>query len=212
MSQPLSHLLYVPTGGSAPYPLIVYLHGSGERGDGSNLEAVKLYAVCTYLEQGNTIPAYVLAPQCPLNLSWGQVISRLDATLDDFLAHHRVDERRITITGFSMGGYGAWSYVTQNPNRFAAMLPVAGTTLHHEVFIPEPIDPCAIGDTPLWIIQSAGDPIVHTDRSDAVAAKLNECAVEYTYTRYKSEEHTEAARRAYADPAIYEWLLKQVQA
>lgn len=211
MSQPLPHLLYEPTGGSAPYPLIVYLHGSGERGDGSNLEAVKLYAVCTYLEQGNTLPAYVLAPQCPLNMSWAQAMSRLDRTIDDLITALPIDKQRISITGFSMGGYGAWSYVTQNPNRFSAMLPVAGTTLHHEIFIPEPIDPCAIGDTPLWIIQSAGDPIVHTDRSDAVAAKLNACGTEYTYTRYKSEGHTDAARRAYADPAIYEWLLKQVK-
>jgi predicted peptidase len=211
VSQPLPHLLYEPTGGESPFPLIVFLHGSGERGDGSNLELVKKYGVPTYIEQGNTLPAYVLAPQCPLGVGWHQVISRLDRTIDEVIGAHPIDTRRITITGFSMGGYGAWAYVTENQARFAAMLPVAGTALSHKLFLPK-INPCAIGVTPAWIIQSEGDPLVPAQRSDQVVTFLIECGALFTYTRYDEEDHGDAARRAYSDPAIYEWLLAQVKA
>ena len=208
MSQSLPFVLYEPTGGQAPHPVIVFLHGSGERGDGDFVLAKK-HGLPKYLDQGNTLPAYVLVPQCPLNVGWGDVLSRLDRTITDVIAAHDIDQRRLYITGFSMGGYGSWSYVTHYPTRFAAMLPVAGTGFH-QIFLRE-LDPCAIGSTPVWIIQSGGDPIVPASRSDVIVANLTDCGANFKYTRYETEDHGETAQRAFFDPAIYEWLFQQTK-
>lgn len=210
MTEPLPHLLYEPTGGAAPYPLIVFLHASGERGDGSNINVLRNYCVPAYVEQGNALPAYVLAPQCPLGIGWNSVIPELDATIDAVIATRPIDQRRITLTGFGMGGNGAWAYVTQNQTRFAAMLPVAGTAFHYADFLPK-INPCDIGATPTWIIQSERDPKALAKDSDQVVTVLIDCGAIFTYTRYDTEGHSATARRAYFDPAIYEWLLGQTK-
>src|SRR5689334_18148995 len=102
---PLKYLLYPPqVEAQAPYPLVIFLHGIGERGD--DLELVKKYGLPYYTETGEVkLPAYIAAPQCPADVRWADILDELDLWLNELLATNPFDLRRIYLTGFSMGGF-----------------------------------------------------------------------------------------------------------
>ena len=103
---PLRYLLYPPQGDEpAPHPLILFLHGIGERGD--NLDLVKKWGLPKYAETGEVaLPAYIAAPQCPIDQRWEDVLDPLDALLADLLHDQPIDAQRVYLTGFSLNGYG----------------------------------------------------------------------------------------------------------
>ena len=114
------YLKYLPEGydGKKKVPLLLFLHGAGERGD--NLDLVTVHGPPKLIKKGKKFPFIVISPQC-LKGSWWDAAG-LDALLDEFISKHAVDESRIYCTGLSMGGYGTWALGGQNPKRFAACL------------------------------------------------------------------------------------------
>ena len=117
----LNYLLHAPEDIKAKKPLIVFLHGSGEKG--SDLEKVKVHGPFKYLKT-NRLDAYVLAPQCPENEYWdAETLYRL---IQNILKVNNIDEKRIYLTGLSMGGWGAWNLAFAHPDMFAALVPIAG--------------------------------------------------------------------------------------
>jgi predicted peptidase len=178
------------------------LHGMGERG--SDLNYVKIWGPLAYRAAGGTLSAYAAAPQCPKRSYWNHLLPDLNAWLDSILPEHPIDRDRVILTGFSMGGFGTCEWAYRNPDRFAAIVPVAGAV------VPEgKKNPCALSTLPMWIIAGARDRAVPISGIDAFVNLIRSCGAEPDYTRYDDADHVETAKRAYFDTTIYDWMLSQ---
>ena len=122
----VNYLLYLPQDygkdTSKVWPLMVFLHGSGEAG--SDIEKVKMHGPPKLIEQGKQYPFIVVSPQAPENEGWEpQVIIRMIRGLQ---SKYKIDKERIYLTGLSMGGFGTWNIASKFPSVFAAIAPVCG--------------------------------------------------------------------------------------
>ena len=122
----LNYLLYLPKDYNKDpkkqWPLLIFLHGAGERGN--DIDMVKMHGPPMLAEKGKHFPFIILSPQCPKDSWWTyepimDLIEKIEST-------HRVDSKRIYLTGLSMGGYGTWALIAQYPHKFAAAAPVCG--------------------------------------------------------------------------------------
>jgi predicted peptidase len=194
----LPYLLYAPEGADvrADWPLAVFLHGSGERG--ADLALAAKHGLPRWLEEGGEFDGYVLVPQCPKGRQWEDVLDGLDAMVERVAGENPVAAERILLTGFSMGGYGGWSWALRDPARFAAFAPVAGSRL--------PGPPDALRGLPIWIFHGAADTHVPVAGADECAAALAKAGIPFGYTRYPDADHGSTSRLAYADPELRRWM------
>ena len=197
----LGYLLYLPPGyeeSDGPWPLLMFLHGMGERGD--DLEQVKLHGPPELIAAGRDFPFIVVSPQCPDTSYWPVEVEALSALLDDICARLNVDERRIYLTGLSMGGFGTWAWAVREPGRFAALAPVCGRG--------DPKKAHMIKDVPCWVFHGAKDDTVHLTASEEMVAALKEAGGAPKFTVYPEAGH-DSWTETYDDPELYEWLLAQ---
>jgi predicted peptidase len=123
----LNYLIWLPEEHSEdgdPVPLLLFLHGAGERGD--DLEKLKVHGPPKMIEAGHKFPAIVVSPQCPEESWWPREVDALIGLLDQIEKAYNVDKQRIYVTGLSMGGYGTWHLGGRQPGRFAALVPICG--------------------------------------------------------------------------------------
>ena len=202
----LRYLTYPPpcVADQRRWPLIVFLHGSGERGD--DLSLVKRYGAPRYLEDGLQVPAFVAAPQCPAGQRWELLVEDLERLVSHLVATLPVDEGNVLLTGFSLGGFGAWAWALRNPGRFAALAPVAGCEAGGEGALDAL---CTLRDLPIWIIHGAADTHVPVAGADAYADRLARCGADVRYSRLPDADHGDTGREAYSTPELYLWLASQ---
>lgn len=132
----------------ARFPLIIFLHGSGERGD--DLNTVKRTGLPAYLARHPEFPAVVISPQCPLGEWWHPL--EIHDLIDQALVKYRIDPDRIYMTGLSRGGFGTWSYATWYPSSLAAIVPICG--------IGDPKDMARLKSLPTWVFHGEADRVV----------------------------------------------------
>ncbi len=200
------------------FPLIVFLHGSGERGKDN--EAQLKWGVMNFASDQMMIahPAYVLAPQCPEKQSWSNfeehknnincVLKKSPSIPMDLLIHlihqlcktERIDTNRIYITGVSMGGFGTFDAITRHPYLFAAAVPVCGAG--------DTTKAPLIAHIPMWIYHGAEDPAVSPAYSYNMNAALVKVGAHPGLTIYPSIGHF-SWLGAYIDPLMIEWLFQQ---
>ncbi len=198
----LSYLLYLPEGyepaGSEPegpaWPLVLFLHGAGERGD--DLARVAVHGPPRRVREGESFPFILASPQLPAGQYWNPGL--LHALLDDLAGRYRVDEDRVYVTGLSLGGFGTWALAASRPERFAAIAPVCGGG--------DPTAVCGIGRLPVWAFHGAEDTVVPVERSEELVDALGACGGDVRFTVYPEAGH-DAWTETYADPALYAWLL-----
>jgi len=205
----LNYLLSVPqeyggSGQKAPseggWPLIIFLHGAGERGD--DLARVKKHGIARRLEEGMILDAIVASPQCPTDSWWTNELIALNALLDHLLAAYAVDASRIYLTGLSMGGFGTWTWALSRLNTFAALAPICGGLAMPTPFVTQ------LTTTPIWAFHGAKDPVVPlASQSDLVEA-LQAADANIRFTVYPEAEH-DSWTVTYEDPRFYEWLFAQ---
>ena len=120
----LNYLRYLPPNYDKQdsWPLLLFLHGAGERGE--DLDLVKVHGPPKLISQGTDFPFIVISPQSPKDRWWRP--NELTALLDDVAKNYKVDEDRICVTGLSMGGFGTWALAAYTPRRFAALAPICG--------------------------------------------------------------------------------------
>jgi predicted peptidase len=210
--QRVRYLLYAPAAyakGTRRWPLIVFLHGSGERGtDPSVLDAQPLPKT---LARTTRFPAIVLSPQLPPPFVWwSDFVEPVDSLVSRLEAEYRIDPRRVYLTGLSLGGFGTWSYGLRHPERFAALVPIAGGYIQGSTVVSRGI--CRLRSMPIWAFHGAADTIVYPYQSEVLVRALRRCGSRLVrFTLYPGVDHFGSWPRAYADPALWRWLFAQRQ-
>jgi predicted peptidase len=192
----LRYLLYTPIEyeeGTGRWPLILFLHGDGERGNDPRL--VKQEGLARFLEGRLRFPFVVVSPQLPRRASWET--GRLLDLLDEVVSKVRVDEERVSVTGLSSGALAAWEMALRAPGRIAAIAPIATPRV-----LP---DLCRMKDVAVWAFHGARDGRVPARRSRKAVESFLACGGEARLTIYASDGH-DAWTRAYSEPELYEWL------
>jgi predicted peptidase len=202
------------------WPLILFLHGSGERG--ANLALVAkhgppklIQAVAKKAEQPANIAAaaraltsefIVISPQCPADQVWDDEI--LIALLDHMSSAYKVDASRVYLTGLSMGGYGAWSLGLKAPQRFAAIAPICGGGNMLDLIVSPTANNPALKSLPVWAFHGGRDPVVPTIESQRMVdalIRLGDKSVQLTI--YPEATH-DSWTATYANPELYSWFLQ----
>ncbi len=197
------YLLTLPSGYAddpqKKWPLLVFLHGAGERGD--DLELLKKHGPTKLIAEGRTFEAIVIAPQVPSGEFWNP--HGVNALVETIKRTHRVDEDRVYLTGISMGGFGTFETITHYPNVFAAAIPICGGAGINVVKFG------AIRNLPLWIFHGAKDSTVPVQFSEMAAATLKRLnAPNYKFTVYPEAKH-DSWTETYANPEVWDWLFAQ---
>lgn len=195
----LDYLLYLPKDYDQKdaWPLLLFLHGSGERGD--DLKKVKVHGPPKLIAAGKEFPFIVVSPQCPTR-SRGWQPHELSALLDEIVEKYKVDKDRIYVTGLSMGGFGTWSLAAFSPDRFAALVPICGGG--------DPNTARRISHIAVWVFHGAKDPTVPLERSEKMVEALKKAGSNVKFTIYPEARH-DSWTQAYNDPELYKWLLQQ---
>lgn len=196
----LNYALHIPGDTKEKKPLIIFLHGSGEKG--TDIEKVKVHGPFKYLKTHN-LDAYVLAPQCPENEYWdSEAVYRLIIKIQK---ENNVDPSRIYLTGLSMGAWGAWNLIYAHPETFAAFVPIAGYVDR----IPM-IENCKIASIPIRIFHGLLDNVVDVNYSITMYKKLKACNTNIELTIFEDADH-DSWSRVYDDQKIYDWMFKQIK-
>ena len=198
------------------YPLVLFLHGAGERGEDNTVQLVHGMADFASEENRAKYPCFVLAPQCPAGKKWAEVdwsasthkqpekpsdpaqntLELMDVLAKDF----SIDPTRLYITGLSMGGYGTWDLISRFPEKFAAAAPVCGggdeTQAERLIKIP------------IWAFHGDKDTAVKPERSRNMIAAIKKAGGEPRYTEYAGVGHNSWVK-AYHDPELMSWLFAQ---
>ena len=197
----LPYLLHLPEGVEArhDWPLIVFLHGSGERGD--DLERMRRQGLPKRLGEGLELPAVVVSPQCPDGQVWAQQYPAVMALVDDVMARFGVDPDRVLLTGLSLGGAGVVHLAASYPERFAALVPISGPWTFYYV-TP------GMARLPLWAFHGEDDPVVSVEDSHRLVAAVQALGGDARLTTYPGVAH-DAWTKAYATDELFDWLLAQ---
>lgn len=199
----LEYLLFLPANYTVDddrlWPLILFLHGAGERG--SDLEKIRKHGIPKIIDDKPDFPFVAISPQCPADDWWTMdfIVECLVGLLNTVQSNYRIDQARIYLTGLSMGGYGTWALAERLPDRFAALAPICGAG--H----PERI--AAIAHIPTWIFHGEKDQVVQPEESDRMYHALKEAGSEVKYTLYPEAAH-DSWTQTYKNPELFDWFLK----
>jgi predicted peptidase len=202
------YLLFTPKGydpkGDKHWPLMLFLHGAGERG--TDLSKVAVHGPPKIVKSRPDFPFIVVSPQCPNDQIWSNDV--LLALLDDVIATHKVDTNRVYLTGLSMGGFGSWSLALQYPERWAAVAPICGGGNTIDALLTPRKKAAALKSLPFWVFHGAKDPVVKLEESERMVKALKAAGVkEVELTVYPEAQH-DSWTETYANEKLYEWFLK----
>lgn len=200
----LDYWLYIPENfdPSQQWPLILFLHGSDERGTTIDRLSSEI------IEARSDLPFIVVTPQLDSGF-WDKRIPDLNELLDQMIDTLPVNPDQIYLTGLSLGGFGTWVYALQHPDRFAAVAPIAGGYELGSELAPENI--CDIKDLPIWVFHGEADAQVAPFHSQILVDALRACGSDVIFTLYPDAGHISSWENAYADPALYEWFLSHTR-
>ena len=196
----LNYRVYTPEGETAELPLLIYLHGAGERGDTPDkLDHILRHGIPKLLSEGREIPAVVLCPQCPTNAVWDNVVFAAKALIDRIAEEYHILPDRILLTGSSMGGYGTFALALANPAFFAAVAPISGGNMSWRA--------SNLITTPVFAVHGERDtlvpPICSRQMTDAITAAGGDA----TLLLLPEHGHNDAIDYAYRHTNVIEWLL-----
>jgi predicted peptidase len=206
-TQKLNYLLLLPedykTKKKERWPLMLFLHGMGERG--SDLAKVRVHGPPKVAEKMTNFPFILVSPQCPDGAWWDN--ESLTALLDEVQEKYRVDTNRVYLTGLSMGGFGTWNLALTYPERFAAVVPICGGGNPIPIYGFDAKRKETLKSLPFWVFHGDKDPAVPLLESERMVNALKKYGVkEVNFTVYPGVGH-DSWTQTYADPKLYEWLL-----
>ena len=195
------YILYTPKDydGVKKYPILFFLHGAGERGDDLNL--VKHHGVSRLFEEGKTLQAVVVCPQCKAEKTWNSDPVKLKKFFDRMIEKYAVNADMVSITGLSMGGFGTWQMIMDYPEFFSAAAPVCGGGLSWRAYRAK--------DLPIRIFHGEMDNVVPAFYSKEFYRVLQENgAKDTTLTLYPTLWHN-CWDEAYGETDVLEWLISK---
>lgn len=198
------------------YPLVIFLHGAGERGDDNKAQLKHGAPLFAKPESREKFPCFVIAPQCPKDQTWSAVKGWTDAesfqtepkpamklllgAVDAIEKEFTIDPDRIYVTGLSMGGYGSWDLITRFPGKFAAAIPVCGGGDKEKIAIAKGV--------PVWAFHGLADNVVPPARSQEMVAAIRAAGGKAAHTEYPGVAH-DSWTYAYGEPNLLPWLFAQ---
>lgn len=194
----LNYLLSLPAeyeSSKKSWPLVLFLHGSGE--SGTDLEKVKIHGPPKIVEAKGPFPFILVSPQSA-GRGWNPDV--LNGLLDSVMKQYRVDKDRVYVTGLSMGGFGTWTLAAAHPERFAAIAPICGGG--------NPEDAPKLAKLPIWVFHGGKDPTVPVRRSEEMVSALKAAGGNPKFTVYPEAGH-DSWTVTYDNPEFYKWLLEQ---
>lgn len=195
----MEYLLYLPKDYDTQdkqWPLMVFLHGAGERG--SDLNQVKAHGPAKLVEEGREFEFIIVSPQCPTDQWWPNRVEHVMALIDEMVETYRVDEDRIYLTGLSMGGFGTWAAGCLHPEKFAAIAPICGGG--HSYLAGN------LKTVPVWAFHGAKDNVVPLQQSREMVDAVNRAGGNAKLTVYPEAGH-DSWTETYNDDEFYTWLL-----
>jgi predicted peptidase len=217
----LPYRLYVPQNydSSKTYPLVMFLHGAGERGTDNRLQLTGQTAPLVFVQPQNqaVCPMFMLAPQAPTTDQWVDVpfdqgsysttavpqsrsLGTAISLLDSLKTQYSLDSNRLYLTGLSMGGYGTWDAMLRHPDLFAAGIPIAGGG--------DPSRAADIVNRGIWAFHGSEDTVVPVSGSRDMIAGLRAAGGNPLYTEYPGVGHF-SWDLAYSTPGLSDWLCSQ---
>ena len=199
------------------YPLVLFLHGAGERGSDNLAQLKYLPTWLAEPELRERYPCFVVAPQCRADHQWAPydwsdkqsspLVSEMTgdlaaavAAVDAVAAAEPIDLARIYLTGLSMGGYGAWELATRKPERFAAMAPICGGGDERQA--------AKLIGLPIWCFHGADDKVVPVERSRTIVAAITAAGGQPKYSELPGVGH-DSWTPAYRERELLDWLFQQ---
>jgi predicted peptidase len=206
----VNYLLFLPQGcevkGEKRWPLILFLHGAGERGN--EVWKVAVHGPPREVAAHADFPFIVVSPQCPEGRIWSNDV--LLGLLDDIMRTYPVDPSRVYLTGLSMGGYGTWELGLAYPERFAAIAPICGgaNLITSLLASGDAQKTAAARSLGVWAFHGAKDPVVPVTESQRMVEWLKGHGVtDVKLTVYPEAEH-DCWTESYRNPELYDWFLK----
>ena len=231
----LPYYLFLPAGynPAEQYPLVLCLHGAGERGDNSSAVKNNSMAIVWARDSNQTKrPCFIVVPQCPINEWWSntEMILSLNDILDSLLTEFPVDINRLYVTGLSMGGYGTWSMIIHFPDKFAAAVPMSGGGDSSKAFLIKHIPiwdfhgakdgtvPVIYSRQMISALENAGDTVVYTNCNGSDCSGLSDSSLadkigkgaKVLYTEYQNGGHS-IWDQAYNNNFLLPWVFSQTK-
>lgn len=208
LSAKVNYLRFLPKGYSAKaerrWPLILFLHGAGERG--TDIWKVATHGPAKNVTGETDFPFIIVSPQCPEHQVWSNDV--LLALLDEITARYAVDTNRVYLTGLSMGGYGTWALGLAHPEKFAAIVPICGGGQMISVILSSRDKGPALKSLGVWAFHGGKDPVVPLEESQRMVDALKKAGLpDVKLTVYPEAGH-DSWTETYKNPELYDWLLK----
>lgn len=210
----LKYRLLVPENTDESMPVLLFLHGAGERGDDNGRQLI--WGKDLMLKAAREYNCIVVAPQCPAGEKWSIVdwsqdkitfssepsepMRLANALIDGLAAQYNIDTNRLYIMGLSMGGYGSWDAVCRWPGRFAATAPVCGGG--------DPDKAHLLVNTPVWAFHGDADPVVSVELSRTMIQAIKDAGGDPKYTEYPEVGHGSWVP-AFVEPELLPWMMAQ---
>ncbi len=190
------------------YPLVLFLHGAGERGDDN--KAQLKHGVTSIIQNAEKLgkPVFLIAPQCPADGWWSNrgkegknaLLDALLALVDAKLKEQPIDPKRFHVTGLSMGGYGTWELLGRVPDRIASAIPICGGG--------DPKLAKKFKDVPVWAFHGEADDVVPVERTREMVAAMEKAGGKPKATYYPGVGHN-SWTRTYQNQEVIRWMLEQ---
>ena len=199
----LKYLFYLPkdyyNAKKIAWPLILFLHGMGERGN--DLELVKIHGIPKIVKTQKDFPFIAVSPQCPTEYVWRdkKMLQAVESLILKIIKNYRIDKTRVYVTGLSMGGYGTWALAARRPDLFAAAVPICGGG--------DPATVNVLKNLPIWVFHGGLDKVVLPEESEKMVRALEKAGGKVHYTLYPEAYH-DSWTETYDNPALYDWMLK----
>jgi len=201
------------------YPLVITLHGAGERGNDNEKQILYHSLATTWAKDENQIkhPCFVLSPQCPENKRWvevdwkNKIVNQDSFSFSDVLItlmellniikkDFPIDSERIYLVGLSMGGFGTWELLTRYPNVFAAAIPMSGGG--------DPTKAKKIRNIPIWVFHGEKDSVVPVEASRNMVNELNRVNAIIIYSEIPGKDHA-IWKQIFDNSLLADWLFAQ---
>lgn len=192
----MNYLLHAPDPQGEKLPMVVALHGAGERGD--NFDLIPVHGPAKYVAAGEDFPAILIAPQCPSDFVWNQLTVELKELIDFAIKEYDADPDAVSLTGLSMGGFGTWEMGISYPGFFSALAPICGGGMSWRV--------ANIGKTPVWAFHGEEDGVVPISNSYDMCRALKARGGNVVLTVFTFDGHN-VWDDAYEKTTLLRWLI-----